>query len=210
MTNTRSCTRLKVGARGWLKASWSQEYYPDDMPLEWRLAYYANEFPGVLVPAHYWATDAWPDTEQWREDVPERFRFFIELDGRLGHERLRGRLLRSLEALGERLGGVVLLVEERDTCSAIKAALDTYSGAPLVCAWDACADLAPIWRGPGSPCPCAPVGVLEPPPQAAPMQLRQIVESLAGCVVGPEAWLFAGDDLDGLRDLSDMARLLGL
>jgi len=71
---------IRVGACDWQHPQWQHNFYPDDLPQDWRLSYYANELSTVLVPqarwqAHWQAEDA--DFEQWAEDVPEGFRFYF-------------------------------------------------------------------------------------------------------------------------------------
>ena len=44
-----------MGAFGWDHEQWRWQYYPDDMPSDWRLAYYANDFESVLVPFNIWS-----------------------------------------------------------------------------------------------------------------------------------------------------------
>ena len=71
--------RLIVGARGWDHAGWRGAFYPEDLPQEWRLTYYANEFTGVLVPESVWRA-ADPETIAiWCDDVTDGFLFFLEL-----------------------------------------------------------------------------------------------------------------------------------
>ncbi len=74
---------LKVGAVGWEADRWRAEFYPPDLPCAWQLSYYANEFSAVLVPDSYWFQAELPDTVQWREDVPDHFRFHIHVTQRL-------------------------------------------------------------------------------------------------------------------------------
>jgi uncharacterized protein YecE (DUF72 family) len=33
-----------IGACGWQHNDWTGEFYPDDLPEEWRLGYYAHEY----------------------------------------------------------------------------------------------------------------------------------------------------------------------
>ncbi len=67
---------IRVGACGWDQADWTGSFYPDDLPEDWRLSYYANEFPCILIPEEVWrANDV--DLQQWAEDVPEDFRFYF-------------------------------------------------------------------------------------------------------------------------------------
>lgn len=69
--------RLRVGAVGWDHAHWLDTYYPHDLPAEWRLSFYANEFPSVLVPQEQWH-EQWQQLEDWAEDVPDEFRFYLQ------------------------------------------------------------------------------------------------------------------------------------
>jgi len=71
---------IRVGACDWQHPQWQNCFYPDDLPQDWRLSYYANEFSTVLVPQSQWQA-SWQaegaDFEQWAEDVPEGFRFYF-------------------------------------------------------------------------------------------------------------------------------------
>lgn len=66
-----------MGACGWQHAHWQDTYYPHDLPDEWRLSFYANEFPAVLVPQDQWR-EQWPQLADWAEDVPDAFRFYLQ------------------------------------------------------------------------------------------------------------------------------------
>ena len=66
---------LKLACYGWDHAHWAGHYYPDDLPEDWRLAYYANDYGGVLVPAEYCLRD---DIGDWLDEVDEDFRFYFE------------------------------------------------------------------------------------------------------------------------------------
>jgi hypothetical protein len=91
----------------WESRRWLQELYPDDLPDAWRLAYYSNEFPSVLLPAARWRAAGEREIEEWLADTPESFRFYLEMAGdrdppeiperfrRLLGERLRGGLWRA-------------------------------------------------------------------------------------------------------------------
>jgi len=69
---------VDIVPRGWEEPSWLRSFYPADLPPEWRLAYFANELPAVLVPAEVWlaADDALGGLAA---DVPPGFRFYLEL-----------------------------------------------------------------------------------------------------------------------------------
>ncbi|MCB1902616.1 MAG: hypothetical protein KDI18_00590 [Gammaproteobacteria bacterium] len=69
---------LIVGARGWDHAGWHGIFYPDDLPVDWRLSYYANEFAGVLVPEAVWRAADPVEIKHWCGDVADGFLFFLE------------------------------------------------------------------------------------------------------------------------------------
>lgn len=46
---TQQTHRLLIGAFGWRHAAWQGDYYPEDLPAEWQLGYYSNEFPLTVV-----------------------------------------------------------------------------------------------------------------------------------------------------------------
>ncbi|MDH5516631.1 MAG: hypothetical protein OEY36_02270 [Gammaproteobacteria bacterium] len=67
-----------VGSWGWRHPEWEKDvFYPDDLPADWQLSYYANEFDLVVVPASYWGADGYTD-EDWLDDVEEDFVFYID------------------------------------------------------------------------------------------------------------------------------------
>lgn len=73
---------LVVGTRGWEHAQWLEAYFPDDLPEDWRLDYYANEFGCVVLPGEVWMTAGEETIGQWLEDVGEEFMFFLDLPAR--------------------------------------------------------------------------------------------------------------------------------
>lgn len=72
-------TQFQIAARGWCHEGWRGGFYPDDLPEDWRLAYYGNEFRAVVVPAAHWETVDSVEVERWLEDTPERFGFYLEV-----------------------------------------------------------------------------------------------------------------------------------
>lgn len=76
-TPTYACYR---GTVGWQHAEWLNTFYPDDLPSEWQLTYYATAFSCVYLPAPAWSNAATQMIAQWRDDTPERFRFLLEVN----------------------------------------------------------------------------------------------------------------------------------
>jgi hypothetical protein len=88
---------------GWAPAPDAADDYPPDLPPEWRLAYFANDFWGVLVPAGLWRAAGPASLAGWAAETPARFRFFLDL----GQGDLEVRAAAAAAALGDRFGGLV-------------------------------------------------------------------------------------------------------
>lgn len=102
-------TSLTLAAYGWSPANWSQVFYPDDLPPDWRLAYYANEFKRVLLPASGWVSPV-AQAASWVAEVGQDFSFYLELTPGLVHSGHWGQVQEAVEHhLGAQLAG--LLVE---------------------------------------------------------------------------------------------------
>ncbi len=67
---------IRVGACDWQHAHWQGSFYPEDLPEDWQLSYYANEFSVVLVPEVRWRAEA-ADFDEWLDQVPQGFQFYF-------------------------------------------------------------------------------------------------------------------------------------
>lgn len=94
---------VAVAAYGWEHSGWSGSFYPEDLPEDWRLDYYANEFSAVAVPAGYWQGE--PEVAAWRDATPDGFAFFLEVPSAAGP---RERMEAGLAVLDDRVGGLLL------------------------------------------------------------------------------------------------------
>jgi hypothetical protein len=99
-----NATWLEFVPRGWEGSAWLSRFYPPDLPPEWRLTYFANEFPAVLVPAGRWL-GACDGLAELTAEVPDGFRCYLEVPG-AGW--VRRPWARAAERLGTRLGGLVV------------------------------------------------------------------------------------------------------
>lgn len=94
---------LRIGARGWQHAGWHEGFYPHDLPEDWQLSYYANEFSTVLVPADFWQGEV--AAGSLLDEVPDSFLFFLQCSTRSAS---LDDLLAVGEQLGEQFGGVLM------------------------------------------------------------------------------------------------------
>lgn len=107
-------TEVLIGAASWEEDEWLVSFYPEDLPEEWRMAYYANEFSTTVIDCHAYCDATGMDVlGEMLEDCHEGFRpvlainpgkvtldqaglFFQwldELDSEIGVRRLAGVLL---------------------------------------------------------------------------------------------------------------------
>jgi hypothetical protein len=61
-----------LGAHDCQTADWLEAYYPDDLPQDWRLDYYANDYPLICLSEQQWLTQG--DT-----DYPEHLLVYVEV-----------------------------------------------------------------------------------------------------------------------------------
>jgi uncharacterized protein YecE (DUF72 family) len=70
---------MLIGARGWEHADWAPDFYPEELPADWRFCYYSNRLRAVLVPGEAWAGVDAAVVESWRAESDPGFRFVLEL-----------------------------------------------------------------------------------------------------------------------------------
>jgi hypothetical protein len=58
---------------------WNATFYPPEMPEDWRLSYYANEFRAVLLPFEALRDSSAQDVRSWGEAARPDFKFALEL-----------------------------------------------------------------------------------------------------------------------------------
>ncbi len=70
---------IMVGARGWEHPQRAGGFYPEELPADWRFAYYSNYLRSVLVPSETWEGTGIEEVREWAEDSDPAFRFVLEL-----------------------------------------------------------------------------------------------------------------------------------
>lgn len=185
---------ITLGALGWDR---DDPVYPEDLPLEWRLAYYANTRAAVWVPAEAWLGGAVPDTAAWREDVNEGFRFVVALDERHAEAPGRAAIAAAIGALGEQLAAVVATAEVH---SAVLG--ERHAGLRV--------DPAAVWRGVAVPAAEVRLGLVSADRLGSPRAMREVLEAFAAAATVPAPCLFVDGPLGLLEDLDTLGRLMGV
>ncbi len=189
--------RMEVGAVGWERPDWVRGYYPVDLPEDWRLAYYGNEYRVVLVPAPAIAHAGVQAVARWCAEVPEGFRFYFELEDTFTERDERRRLL---EALACRLGGFVLQGSPERTPCAQRVLSDRFPDAAVV-RRGAPPGVHRLWI-PGASAPTGSVGLVRWSQTPEPAELRAQIESFAAASTGEDAVLF----IDAAPEVLEMGR----
>lgn len=92
--------RLLLGFAGWPHAEWGDSYFPDDLPPDWRFAYYSNDAGCLLLSQAQWQALGVDELEDWLDDVPPFFRFYPEVSTACD--------LAKLDVLRGRLGALLV------------------------------------------------------------------------------------------------------
>jgi len=121
---------LLIGACGWSHPSWVADFYPEDLPMDWRLSYYANEFPVALVTADEWCLPE-ADATHWCEESEAFFRFILEISADTA-EQAQPQLHR-VAAFGDRCVGILLRTSENVGVAALESLIDSIVAISPLC-----------------------------------------------------------------------------
>src|ERR1700757_1403043 len=102
---------LFVGTSGYSYKEWKGNFYPEDLPAKEMLSYYSRRLPAVEINNTFYRLPQASMIENWKGQVPEKFRFSIKATQRITHiKRLNNctdetkYLLNTAKLLEERLG----------------------------------------------------------------------------------------------------------
>ncbi|MCI0507134.1 MAG: hypothetical protein L0Z73_13635 [Gammaproteobacteria bacterium] len=221
----KSSLEILAGTRGWQYPEWAGEFYPDDLPEDWRFSYYSNEFQTVLIPFDYLQRYEREEWVEWLDDAPKNFAFYVEL----AETAAWGKIEPYLEALGEQLRGIVVVIEKLPDVAALASLIKHAKSMAPVCiqssggkvsdrdmktlqschavneCWDG-VDNAPAWNYGG-----AALVLRDSRDQNTPDVLRQIIEKGIEYAGNCEAIaLFFTGDLPKIRDVRNARTITDL
>lgn len=106
--------KLNVGTSGYSYKEWKGSFYPEKLPAKDMLSFYASQLAAVELNNTFYRLPQKSMVENWKEQVPESFRFSIKASQRITHfKRLKEvadetkYLLDTVGVLGERLGVIL-------------------------------------------------------------------------------------------------------
>ncbi|HET6629426.1 MAG TPA: DUF72 domain-containing protein, partial [Woeseiaceae bacterium] len=110
-----SNVKLYCGTSGFSFKEWKGPFYPEKLPANRMLAYYAERLPTVEINNTFYRMPRRELLEGWAGEVPDSFRFAIKAPRRITHVKQladcreeAGYFFETLQALGPRLGVVLL------------------------------------------------------------------------------------------------------
>jgi uncharacterized protein YecE (DUF72 family) len=108
--------KIRIGACAWSFEEWRGSFYPQDLPPNQWLEFYARYFPAVEIDSTFYSAPAENTVRRWLEVTPSEFRFACKLPREITHAcRLRdcgtelNSFLRAIEPLAPKLQ--VLLIQ---------------------------------------------------------------------------------------------------
>lgn len=209
MRNGNNIVTLEVGAVGWDHDSWCDEFYPEDLPREWRLPYYANEYRAVFIPEVYWLHTNLSDIRQWFEDVPDGFRFYFRLNPASTDLTECFNVNQLILSLAEKMGGWVV-DEGASAKDSLVAQISAWS--PETRVFGLSNELIPgvlrCWRGLNA-ITTVELGVLKFDVQPELRSLRKLIEQFIKHSESDNCVLFIDGDFSILRNAAIVGRILG-
>ncbi|RJF74011.1 DUF72 domain-containing protein [Rhodopseudomonas palustris] len=96
--------RVRIGTSGWSYPSWRGPFFPDGLPLNRQLQYYASQFGSAELNGVFYRTPTPEAVKGWRDTTGEDFVFAWKASKFITHwKRLSAASLNSLELLEDRI-----------------------------------------------------------------------------------------------------------
>ena len=76
-----------VGTSGYSYKQWKGTFYPEDLPDDGMLRFYAGRFPAVEINNTFYRMPTKTLLAKWAGEVPETFRFVLKASRRITHEK---------------------------------------------------------------------------------------------------------------------------
>ncbi len=107
--------KLRAGTSGYAFKEWKGPFYPEDLPDDQMLSYYASRFPTVEINNTFYRLPKEHVLQEWAAQVPDGFLFGIKASQKITHyARLKPEcagavefLLKNTATLGDKLGPIL-------------------------------------------------------------------------------------------------------
>jgi uncharacterized protein YecE (DUF72 family) len=116
--------RIHIGTSGWHYGHWKGPFYPEDLPSQKMLAFYAEQFHAAEINNTFYQLPEKETFVQWRGTVPKDFLFAVKASRYITHmKKLKdpqepvATFLERVAALEDRLGPVLFQLPPRWRCN---------------------------------------------------------------------------------------------
>lgn len=106
--------RVLAGTSGYSYKEWKRTFYPEDLPADEMLRYYASKLPAVEINNTFYRMPKAEMLSRWAEEVPDGFRFALKASQQITHRRRLkdaadpvGYFFKVAVTLGDRMGPVL-------------------------------------------------------------------------------------------------------
>jgi uncharacterized protein YecE (DUF72 family) len=106
--------QVLAGTSGYAYKEWKGSFYPEDLPNDGMLGFYATQFGTVEINNTFYRMPSEQVLSQWADQVPDTFAFVLKASRRITHQkRLKAAddaltyLVQNARVLGERLGAIL-------------------------------------------------------------------------------------------------------
>ena len=97
---------LRIGCSGWAYKDWRGPFYPPEVKVKDRLAYYASRFSTAEINASFYGLPTEKAVAAWRDSVPDGFLFAWKASRFLTHNKKLKDPADSLALILERMAGL--------------------------------------------------------------------------------------------------------
>lgn len=111
---------IRIGTSGWSYDHWVGPFYPEGLPSEARLAYYAKRFDSAEINHSFYRLPSERTLRHWRDTVPPGFLFTAKASRYITHMKklkdpasVLGTFLDRIAVLDERLGPILFQLPPR-------------------------------------------------------------------------------------------------
>lgn len=104
MSEAAGYARILIGTSGWSYDHWRGVFYPEELPVARRLAYYAEKFQSVEINSSFYHLPRKKTLRQWRDAVPDGFVFSAKASRYVTHMKKLREPEKSLHTFLDRIG----------------------------------------------------------------------------------------------------------
>lgn len=194
--------QVEIGVWDWLRADWLETYYPPDLPVDWRQAYYANEYACVGLPASAWTPGELP---LWADETGGKVAYWLGCDPTKLTEAATADALASL---GECLAGIFFEDVGLQPARALMSRLYADGLAPAYAAEPPLAGVTPPWRPEHTDRPAA-IGLYAPRLGDDVRRRRALIESFVAAPGPAQRYLFVEGAPAIVEECRQLCDLLG-